>query len=213
MDQPSIYIGNLLLEEPITVLTDVAVSLICFYAFLRLKNHNYKNANQHLFSYYFLFTGIGTFIAAFLGHGFLYYFGHIGKLPGWIFSMIGISIFELVSVRISTKKIQFLEEIIITKLILFLLLVFWYQHFSTVQIFSALGILGIITPIHLWLYFKERKEYSFWILLGILMLVFAVLFFATKTSISPWFNHNDIGHIFMGLAAYLHYKGGILMKE
>jgi len=35
--QPSIYISGIRIDEPVTMFTDLAISLVCFYAFLRLS--------------------------------------------------------------------------------------------------------------------------------------------------------------------------------
>ncbi len=213
MEQPPIHLFGILLQEPITVLTDILVALICFYAYYELKQRGGGKVVDRFFIHYFLLTGIGTFMAGVLGHGFTYVFGNLGKIPGWVFSMIGIYLFERISIiqagnnqiiKSGTKKI--LGYFIILKLIIMLPFILYTQDFILVQVFSAIGLLLIVAILNVLIYFKNKALFSKWILLGVFLLIIAASVFGTRLSISPWFNHNDIGHVFMGLSAYCNFR-------
>ncbi len=210
MEQPSIQILGFTLQEPVTVLTDILVALVCIYAFYKIKNIPSNHPLKKPFMWYFLLSGIGTFIAAFLGHGLQYVVGHSGKLPGWIITMIAVFIFENISIGqagflFSSFWKKAIRYFIYLKLIISLPLVIYYQHFTIVQIFIGIGLLCIVGLINAIIYSKAKSESARWILIGIACLIGAAIIFAGKISISQWFNHHDIGHLFMGASAYCHY--------
>ncbi len=125
MLNPTIYIGNIRFDEPVTTITDLVVSAVCFYAFIRLYKIPLRNRVHQYLRYYFLSMGIATFIGGVIGHGFLYLFdaewelsedfvGFITnivgenrmnaaanpwKLPGWLTSMFSVALVERASIE------------------------------------------------------------------------------------------------------------------
>ena len=90
-EQTTVELFEVRLFEPVTVLTDLLVSGVCFYAFHKLgktPKSSEPDVVCTLFRYYFLAMGIATLYEGIIGHGFLYLFGFKWKLPGWIISMI-----------------------------------------------------------------------------------------------------------------------------
>ena len=78
---PTIFIGELEIREPITSLTDfltACVSGVSFFLFLFYKKGG-KSKSFVFFKFYFLCYFIGMTSAAFLGHAFQAY------LPKWLF--------------------------------------------------------------------------------------------------------------------------------
>ena len=69
-EHTSILIGNLRIDEPVTVLTDLIVSAVCFFASFKLFKLSLKNKVHVYLKYYFLSMGIATFIGGVVGHGF-----------------------------------------------------------------------------------------------------------------------------------------------
>ncbi len=72
--QPSINLAGFRIDEPMTTLTDLVVSAVCFYAFYKLHKKNLPGRTQLFFRLYFLTMGIATGIGGLIGHGFLYLF-------------------------------------------------------------------------------------------------------------------------------------------
>ncbi|MFC2151976.1 DUF6962 family protein [Bacteroidota bacterium] len=131
-DQPSIYPFGLRFDEPITTITDLMVSFVCFYAFYKLNKIGIKNKVHLYLKYYFLSMGIATAIGGIIGHGFLYLFnttwespegfirvlGNIfgeellkdvanpWKLPGWLTSMFSIALVERASIEYARPLIN-----------------------------------------------------------------------------------------------------------
>ena len=82
---PTIFIGELEIREPITSLTDfltACVSGVSFFFFL-FHNKNSKNKSFVFFKFYFLCYFIGMTSAAFLGHAFQAYLPKEVKIIGW----------------------------------------------------------------------------------------------------------------------------------
>ena len=72
--QPSIEILGLQIDEPVTTFTDLMVSAVCFYAFIKLSKIPVHNKVHLYLRYYFLSMGIATIIGGLVGHGFFYLF-------------------------------------------------------------------------------------------------------------------------------------------
>jgi len=124
-EQPSIFIQNIRIDEPVTTFTDLMVSAVCFYAFFKLNKVPVRNKVHFYLRYYFLSMGIATTIGGVVGHGFLYLFdtqwhtpeellNFIGKifrkdllntvanpwkLPGWLTSMFSIMLVERAAIE------------------------------------------------------------------------------------------------------------------
>ncbi len=126
------YLGNLRIDEPVTVLTDLIVSAVCFWSFIKLTRFPIKNKVHLYLKYYFLSMSIATFIGGIVGHGFLYAIkaewhlssgfanvvkGIVGakrmniaanpwKLPGWLTSMFSVMLVERASIEYARKIIK-----------------------------------------------------------------------------------------------------------
>ena len=120
-----LIIGGFRIDEPVTVLTDLIVSAICFYGFYKLSLKPIKNKVHLYLKYYFLSMGIATFIGGIVGHGFLYMLdaqwelpqGFVNfmtnivgenrmneaanpwKLPGWLTSMFSVALVERAAIE------------------------------------------------------------------------------------------------------------------
>lgn len=131
-EQPSIYPFGLRFDEPVTTITDLMVSFVCFYAFYRLNKIDVKNKVHLYLRYYFLSMGIATAIGGIIGHGFLYLFdaqweppegfvkliakifgeellkevANPWKLPGWLTSMFSIALVERASIEYARPLIN-----------------------------------------------------------------------------------------------------------
>ncbi|MFP4025592.1 MAG: DUF6962 family protein, partial [Thiohalospira sp.] len=66
-EQPSIFIHNIRIDEPVTTLTDLMVSAVCIYAFFKLNKIPLHNKVHLYLRYYFLSMGIATAIGGIVG--------------------------------------------------------------------------------------------------------------------------------------------------
>jgi len=214
--QPSIFFGNLRIDEPITSLTDIFVSIVCFYAFFQLKLYNFQSPISNIryyFRRYFFLMGLATLYGGIIGHAFLYKLSFSWKLPGWCLSMISMNFLERALIEytkwIIPKKIGiFLTWLNIVELIVFLLLIIVIQKFYLVEIHSAYGLLCIVLPFSIFLLIKSKEKIpaKFFLAATFIMIITSIIF-KNKIGLSPWFNHNDIAHLLMCLAGLFFYWG------
>jgi hypothetical protein len=129
--QPDIFVWGLRIQEPVTTFTDLMVTAMCFYAFMKLKKIPVRSKTHLYVKYYFLSMSIATLFGGLFGHGFLYaldftwkmpenfnqfiasIFGdkHVNdsayplKLPGWITSMFAVMLLERAIIEYCRKLI------------------------------------------------------------------------------------------------------------
>jgi hypothetical protein len=160
-EHTSIVFGSLRIDEPITVLSDLMVSAVCFYAFYKLKFIKNKNNVHTYLLLYFLSMGIATFIGGVVGHGFLYAFksqwelskdwiafitqfvpenkmnatANPWKLPGWLTSMFAVMLIERASIEYARNFIKPSVATFFAWFNIFELLFFIAITFSTLNFF------------------------------------------------------------------------------
>jgi len=155
------YLAGIRIDEPVTVLTDLIVSAVCFYAFYKLSIVEVKNKVHLYLKYYFLSMGIATFIGGVIGHGFLYMFdtkwelsdnfvqfvtnivgennmneaANPWKLPGWLTSMFSVALVERASIEYARTIISRKIMNVFAWLNIIELLTFVTITFSTLNFF------------------------------------------------------------------------------
>ncbi len=161
LPQPSIELFTIRIDEPITTLTDVIVSIVCFYSFYSLSKFQVKNRVHLYLKYYFLSMGVATFIGGIVGHGFLYLFdaqwqlspkvidtvsrivgenktnaaANPWKLPGWLTSMFSVALVERASIEFARPLVKTKVARFFSRLNIVELLTFVTITFSTLNFF------------------------------------------------------------------------------
>lgn len=218
LPQPSIYIFGLRVDEPMTTLTDLVVSAVCFYAFYQLSKKKLPGHTQLYFRYYFLLLGIATCLGGLVGHGFLYLLSFSWKLPGWITSMLSVALIERSAIQHAKPYIKpgvgkaFLV-INVIELVVIMTITMITLDFAWVEFHSGYGLLAIVAPFHLWVYYKTRDRGSAFILLAVGIASIAALFYMNKVSFHTWFNYLDISHTVMAIAAFVFYLGALNLNK
>ena len=216
--QPSIDFFGLRIDEPVTTVTDLLVSSVCFYAFYQLNKIPLKNNVHWNLKYYFLSMGMATLIGGVIGHGFLYLFSFAWKLPGWLTSMFSIALLERASILyakplIKPKVGNFFAWMNIIELSTFVIVTFSTLNFFFVEVHSAYGLLIIVTSFNYVVYRKRKTEASKLFLMAVGVSAISALIFMNEIGISIWFNHFDISHILMSISAFIFYRGSLKMIE
>lgn len=132
LQQPSAFIFGIEILEPVTTLTDLIVSTVCFYSFFKIRALHRTDILYIYIKYYFLSMGIATAVGGLVGHGFLYLFDTkwelssgfvkyvayiVGedsikssvnpwKLPGWLTSMFSVALIERASIEFAKPHIK-----------------------------------------------------------------------------------------------------------
>jgi hypothetical protein len=216
--QPSIEIFGVLIMEPVVTLTDLLVTGVCVYAYIKLRKKNQPGRSHQYFRLYFLIMAIATALGGITGHAFQYTLGIEWKLPGWLISMLAVSAIErgaisFLSPIIPNRVSNFLEIANIIELLAFATLSFITLNFFFVQVHSAYGLGLVLFPLCFYAFWKTGNNGARIICLSVLFTVLAAVFYTTKISISPWFNHLDISHCIMALGAYFFYRGADEMGD
>ena len=241
--QPSIELFGLQINEPVTVVTDLLVSFVCLYAFIKLLQIPYRSKLKVYLLWYFLLMSLATAIGGIIGHGFLWYFSaswgnpqwindiidqitfleskepaYAWKLPGWIVSMLSIMFVERAAIEQVRPVVKpgvgkAFSIVNLVELVTFMLITFATLNFRYVEIHSGYGLMFVVLSLQGYAYIRTKNEGSKLFLFGVLVAAIAALFYMNEIGISKWFNHFDISHTLMALAAFIFYKGSVKMLE
>jgi len=211
---PSIDIFGLRVDEPITMLTDVLVSIVCCYAYLKLRKTEPRDRLHLLYRYFFLLMGVATFLGGLIGHSFNYALSIYWKIPGWYLSMLAIAFAERASILYSAKLIKpvyatFFTWLNIVELLFFLVISVISLNFYFVVGHSAYGLLVVIAGFQGYIYSRTRQLGSKMFLYAVAWSGLAAVIYLNQWALSKWFNHIDIGHVLMAVSSWYIYKGAI----
>lgn len=208
---PTIYLGNLRIDETITVLTDLIVVCVCVFAFFKTSSAT-STKSVNLYRWFLLVTGLSTLVSAIIGHAFLYAFSFNAKIFGWITGITSV-IFAQFAAILHTKSlfkpstVNLLMIINALEIILAFFLLFYFNSFVVVEIHSAIGLILTVSILEYAYYQQSKSVLSKHMLLGIGVAVLAIVCHITKLAISVWFNHMDLSHIIIAIAIYVMYLG------
>ncbi len=215
---PSIDILGLRVDEPITMLTDVLVTVVCWYAFYRMgktgPDADPRKAKLFVFFRgFFLTMGMATLLGGVIGHSFNYALSIYWKIPGWYVSMFSIAFFERASIfhafpLIRPRLAQFFSVLNIVELVFFLIVSVATMNFIFVMGHAAYGILIVTGGFQGFVYYKTKHEGSKLFLVGVAVATLGAVFFVNEWAPSIWFNHMDVAHVLMAVACWFFYLGG-----
>jgi uncharacterized membrane protein YsdA (DUF1294 family) len=214
------------IDEPVTVLTDLMVSAVCFYAYHQISHHKIRSKLNQYLRYYFLTMGLATLLGGIVGHGFLYAFRYTGdlavspwKLPGWLISMFSIALIERASIEysrplITNKQIfSFFAALNIIELVTFIIITFSTLNFFFVETHSAYGLLIVTSGFNGFVYHKTKSKGSKLALVAVAISAISALVYMNEWGIHRWFNHFDVSHIFMTASAWYFYRAAMAMER
>ena len=217
--QPAIEILGIQINEPVTTVTDLIVSAVCFYAFFKLHKISKKEKLHQYLKYYFLTMGMATAFGGIIGHGFMYMFTFYWKLPGWWLSMVAINLIERSVIYyarrfISKKAGRFFAWLNMIELLTFMALTFSTLNFLFVEIHATYGLLLFVASFSGYIYIKTKSKGSKLFLIAVFFAAISALFFMNEWSFHTWFNYLDISHSFMAISVFFFYKGAkAIIKE
>lgn len=209
-DQPSIFIGNIMVSEPITTLTDLMITVTCVVCFIRLsKKSNTVKAKSYM-QYYLLFIGLSTFLAGIFGHCFNHILGFEWKLPGWIASIVAIGLLERAALEHSRALIhervyRRLKVFNVVEIILFGWIAIATMNFLAVVVQTAFVMVFVVLVLQIYTYQRTGDKGCYYMLIAIAVAALSAFTFIFEISISKWFNHADLSHIIIAISAYFYY--------
>lgn len=208
---PTIYLGNLRIDEPITAFTNLIFVALCLFAFLNTKEQRHF-IGPNLYRWFFLAIGLSALIAAFIGHAFLYHFGFGAKIYGWEANVIGVAFAQTAAIyhsKHSIKESVFKILLIVNYIQIGCAMILTYTVFSfiVVEVHSAISLLFIVCVLEGIHYKKTKSVLSKYMLIGVGVTVLAVIVHVFKIAASVWFNHLDLSHIIMCGSILCFYRG------
>ena len=213
---PSIYIGNLRVDEPVTSITNIIFAAICLFAFIHTKNQK-RYLAVNIYRWFILAIGFSAVVAAFIGHAFLYRFGFSAKIYGWEANVLGVAIAQTASVYHFRQFVKppFFKILLIAnyiEILIAFILTYTIFTFTVVEVHSAIGLLLFVSLLECIIYKKTKSALSKYMLLGVGVVVLTVFVHVFKLAVSVWFNHLDLSHLLMCISIYFFYKGIKLYK-
>jgi len=211
IEMTSIDIAGIKILEPVTTLTDLIVTAVCTYAFVKLGSHEHKLAKHvQFYRYFFLFMGIATFLGGIIGHAFLYLFSFAWKVPAWIVSMISIALAERAAIMrarplMHNKLGTFFTWLNLAELITFMVISIYTLKFIFVEIHAMYGLLIVVFSFEGFIFLRTRDAGSKKILWAVFLAALAALAHLGKITIDKWFNYFDLAHILMAISCLVLY--------
>lgn len=101
----------------------------------------------------------------------------------------------------------------IIELTIFMAITLATLNFQYVEFHSGYGLMFVVLSLQGYSYLRTKNRGSKLFLYGVALAAAGALFYMSETGISKWFNHYDISHTFMALAAYLFYLGSVKMLK
>lgn len=214
--QPPIFINGFRIGEPTTTVTDLLVAAVCFYAYAKVRRLNEFPARKY-FQFYFLFLGLATFWGAIITHALIYFLSQPWKMAGWIMSTWSVSLLAWAMVDYHAQKIRKLvsivKAVIVIELVAVMAITLLTVEFKWAGAHSAFGLFLIVTTLAGMSYYQKRDAGSKWMLMGIGVFLLSGITFAAKISLNTWFNHVDLTHVFLAVAAWVIYQSILRMSR
>jgi hypothetical protein len=204
--------------EPVTALTDLVVSAVCFFAFSKLgRTDNSQQISIKLYRYFFLTMGLATAFGGLIGHAFLHYLSFQWKLPGWIISMLAVALAERAAIMharpLMKKNIgNFFATFNIIELLAFIFLAMYTLLFIYVEVHAVYGLLVVLFSFEFFVYKKTQDKGSRLALWSMFFALLASITHLVKFSFHQWFNYLDLSHVLMAISSYVLFIGVRQMK-
>jgi len=217
LELPHIIIAGIVVLEPFTVLTDLLISAVCFYAYIKLKKEKDNHKVYRFFRMFLFFMGLATAIGGLLGHGFIYIWGKEAKIPGWYVSMFSIAMFERAAIMHSRNLMKkavgnFFAILNIVELCTFMTLALITVEFIFVEIHAIYGLFIVVFSFEIYVYYKTKDKACLYLFTGTILAGIAAMSHGMRISVNEWFNHNDVSHVLMAAGMYYYYLFGKKLK-
>lgn len=209
---------GLRIDEPITVLTNIFLSVFTFSFYYRVTQTAHKDDKLSLYwAYFFLFLGIANTIAAFT-HGFKSYFEQDDYYYIWMFmNMAGIPssyYLLLTNLEISEfsdkKRVWYYRASQIMTLAL-VITMFFLNNIGLVKLNA--GIVILITLLVHFQTFRKGNPGSKLIFGGFAFSMLTILVHNLKLSLHDYFNYKDISHVIMNIGLYIIFLGVMQLSQ
>lgn len=206
------------LVEPNAIIGDSILFGVSMYLAYKVRSLERKESFFKFWSLFFVVFGIG-FLLGGIGHTFFNYLDVSGKYPSWYAGIISVLFIEfaMISIYPAKNRVVLFQSISVVKFLFAMTaatFVFLYFELSSdpsvgLKIPSANTLIGLVLVLGLLGNFY-RKKYTTgfkYHVLSVIVLLPAGIFQTLKISIAPWFDRNDLSHVFLLISLLFYYKG------
>jgi len=218
MEVTQIMIGGFLVQDPMTLLTDLILGFQCLGMALFLLNKEKQTTESRLIALFLLMLGIGSIEGGIVNHGWYYLFGPGWKLPMVLivgtslpFLMMG----NLYSIRslIASRTFKALMWVVALEYIGFLVFLTTLPlesiDFKAMVPHLAIGLLLFVTLVQLFAIKRDPHSARNLMLWGMATLVPVGIVNLLKFSPDKWFNMYDLVHVLLMVPMYLFFLSGL----
>ena len=214
--QPSIEIGQLRIDEPVTTLTDLILATVSFFAFFKISGLGKSGRVKWYFRTYFLFLGMGALTGGLLGHAFLSRIAPGWKLISFVFTIISVGFMIHAMIEMTRPLIRRSVRTLITSVnwLAMALAIFqtvWTVSFAPTAYYTIFGMLVVVGSLSLYFYLKTGSRGVVRFLVAVGLGLISAFIFSQGWGVSPWLTHNDICHLILTISTFVIYKGVTLV--
>lgn len=205
------------LLEPNAFIGDVFIFILAFYFAYKLKGFVQTPFVKNWYRFFILF-GLGFFIGG-LGHLFYNYLGIPGKWFGWFAGIVYVFYIEQAIIPFIEKEktrtllillskvklvLAFIAEVLVVSLID--LSADYSPAMKVPLINSSTGL--IFTLAILSFFFMKRIHVGFkYFIFSVLVMLPSLVFQVLNINLYPWFDKNDVSHVFVFIGTIFYYLG------
>lgn len=209
-DYTYIILGNAIIFEPMTILTNFFITLFCIFAFFKIKK--FRNSLAIQWSSFFLMIGLSSTVGS-VAHGAHFQLGET-FLRTTVFMMNSISLIAIFfcfksartfSAKGKAQQKKYADYIVILWICVLLIITFIQNKFLLIKIHA-----GIVLTYSMIVHFiQNKKGYKGGSLVayGIIVSFLSIVVHSLKFSFGPNFNYKDISHVIMLISLIIMHKG------
>lgn len=215
---PQIELFGVTIAEPMTTLTDYAITVVSmWYAWrLFLSREHRDEVCRRAWALGFLFIGLGALLGG-TSHGFVQYLDRASMDLIWTGTLytIGISMFfavagTLLSSIQEPKAQRLLHAVNLAGFVYYAIWIFESDSFLSAIIVTLVS-LGFVALLQCWRWIREGATSAPWIITGVLVSFASAAVQRSGYSLHVHFNHNDLYHVIQIAGLYLLYRGTCLL--
>ncbi len=222
MEITQIMVGGFLIQDPMTLLTDLILGVQCLGMALLLWRKGHHRVESRWIVFFLLLLGIGSVEGGIVNHGWYYLFGAGWKLPMVLivgsslpFLMMG----NLYSIRslLSPSAFRILSWLVVVEYLGFL----GYLTTQPIEIIDfkamvphlAIGLILFVTGLQIFGVNRDPHKARSLMLWGIITLLPVGIVNILKISPDKWFNMYDLVHVLLMLPMYLIFLSGLAFAK
>jgi hypothetical protein len=200
--------------EMMAAITDLWIAGVALYAFVQFKKSGTDTLAKKYYAWHFLLMALATTFGGLAGHAFSEILSTAWKLPGWLLSMLSVTLLEraIIEQSKSVMNLKWIKALLVlnmAELFVFSGLVIYTQNFHFVEYHAAYGLLFVILGVGL-LQLKHLKLAVLkWLFTGVLFGIISATVFTLKIGVNTSFDHVSVSHMLLSISVFCFYKQGI----